>query len=130
MKNQKPKWLAQVKGDPDTARWEISIVREDNEHGRASWGWFDEDKLLISHNGGPCDWPLAPNLGSKMVDIAKKYARDLNIKEVAVDVIEHCFDRMEKGDLDHLSENIKLRYFRFNIYVATMGVVNSEDSII
>lgn len=72
------KWLVQVKGDPNGARWEISVVREDNDHGRASWGWFDQNKLLVSHNGGPCDWPLAPGLGALMVEVAERLAAHLN----------------------------------------------------
>lgn len=75
---KKNKWLAQVKGDPDGISWEISVVRESNEHGRSSLGWFGEDKLLVSHNGGPCHWPLAPGLGDIMIRIAEALARDLN----------------------------------------------------
>jgi len=75
------KWLAQVKGDPEANSWEISVVRSDNEHGQKSWGWFDERKLLISHNGGPCHWPLAPGLGKQMIQIAERYADDLNARD-------------------------------------------------
>ncbi len=53
-------------------------MREDNEHGRASWGWFDQRKFLVSHNGGPCNWPLAPGLGPVMVEIAHQLADYLN----------------------------------------------------
>lgn len=75
------KWILQVLGDPDSSSWEISVVREDNEHGRKSRGCFDKNKLLISHNGGPCSWSLAPGLGGVMVKIAQDYAESLNSKE-------------------------------------------------
>lgn len=74
------KWIAQVKGDPYGVSWEISVVRSDNEHGQKSWGWFDDRKLLISHNGGPCQWPLAPGLGPMMIKIAELFAESLNDK--------------------------------------------------
>lgn len=72
------KWVAQTKGDINSGSFEISVVRTDNEHGKRSWGWFDENKLLISHNGGPCSWPLAPGLGPLMVTVAERYAMLLN----------------------------------------------------
>ncbi len=28
--------------------FEISVLREDNQHGRNSYGWFGEDKMAIS----------------------------------------------------------------------------------
>lgn len=71
-------WIAQVKGDPNGSTWEISVVRENNEHGRVSWGWFDENKLLISHNGGPCQWPLIKGLGPLMVRLAYYVADYMN----------------------------------------------------
>lgn len=71
-------WIAQTFGDPNGDTWEISVVRSDNEHGQKSWGWFDKRKLLISHNGGPCPWPLAPGLGPKLVEVAEAYAKHLN----------------------------------------------------
>ena len=70
-------WVAQVFGDPDSESWEISVVRP-GTHGTISWGWFGKDKLLISHNGGPCRWPLAPGVGDLMVELANRYAASLN----------------------------------------------------
>jgi hypothetical protein len=77
MKGRAP-WILQVKGDPDSELWEISVVHEGNIHGRESWGWFDNDKLLISHNGGSCRWALAPGLGSVMVEIGSRLCDFLN----------------------------------------------------
>jgi hypothetical protein len=81
----KGKWIVQVKGNPHTetmpASWEITVVRSDNIHGIKSWGWIDEHKLLVSHNGGPCHWPMAPGLGKKMIRIANDLCKNLNKKE-------------------------------------------------
>lgn len=76
----KGKWIAQIKGDPNGTAWEISVVREDNEHGRLSWGWFDENKILISDSGSG-QWPLGKGLGPLMVEIAYRYAAYLNRPE-------------------------------------------------
>jgi hypothetical protein len=52
------KWKVQIFGKRNSEIWEISVVREDNKHGQRSYGWFDEKKFLVSHNGGPCRWPV------------------------------------------------------------------------
>jgi len=75
---QEKEWLPQVFGDPNTKSWEISVVHRDNKHGRKSWGWFDERKILISHNDGPCHCQLGRGLGPLMVEIANRYASYLN----------------------------------------------------
>ena len=77
----KAKWIVNIKGDVNSTSWEISVVREDNDHGKNSYGWFDENKLLVSHSGGPCRWALAPGLGEKMINLAVDLARDLNSRE-------------------------------------------------
>ena len=87
---KKYEWKAQVFGDIEGKSWEISVVRVDNLHGQKSWGWFDETKLLVSHNGGPCHWPLAPGLGLVMKKIAEGYANLLNkgvtLEEIATKI--------------------------------------------
>ena len=74
-------WVVDVKGKPDGDTWEIAVIRESDSFGLQSWGWFSKDKLLVSHSGGPWNWPLAPGLGSVMVQIAKDYAAKLNAEE-------------------------------------------------
>lgn len=83
------KWLVQVKGDPNGTSWEISVVREDNMHGQSSWGWFGDRKLLVSHNGGPCNWPLAHGLGAVMVEIANRLCAFLNDGGNIEDIRQH-----------------------------------------
>ncbi len=81
-KNKVAKWVVNIKGKAGSASFEISVVRDDNEHGKSSYGWFGEDKLLISHNGGPCRWPLIPLVWDKMVKLAHEVADELNTDEL------------------------------------------------
>lgn len=71
-------WSVQVHGEPDGEQWEISVIRDDCDSAQRAWGWFDEKKLLISHNGSHCRWPLAHGLGVVMVNVATQYAKYLN----------------------------------------------------
>jgi len=73
-----PKWRVQIKGDKCSSSWEISVVREDYEHGQLSWGWFDHRKLLISHNGGPCSWPIIEEVWSIQIGCAQVICDRLN----------------------------------------------------
>jgi hypothetical protein len=76
------KWVVDTKGGPDCSSFEISVVREDNKHGMASYGWFEDDrKRLISHNGGPCRWPVSEFVWDRLVLIANEYAHRLNYEE-------------------------------------------------
>lgn len=71
-------WKVQIKGEKCSRSFEISVVHEDNEHGQRSWGWFDDRKLLICHNGGPCSWPLTAKIWDKMIILAQEVADELN----------------------------------------------------
>lgn len=75
------KWIAHIKGEAGDKSFEICVVKKDNTHGFKSYGWFDENKLLISHNGGPCHWPLEKIVWDKLVKVAEEVAEILN-KEV------------------------------------------------
>ncbi len=72
------RWKVQVKGRKCSKGFEISVIKQSNKHGQASWGWFDKTKLLISHNGGPCDWPLTSIVWDKMIVLAHEVANELN----------------------------------------------------
>jgi hypothetical protein len=74
-------WKVDVKGSQGSDSFEISVIRSENAHGFASYGWFGKDKLLISHSGGPCKWPLEPIVWSKMIELAHDVAREMNEKE-------------------------------------------------
>jgi len=74
-------WEIWVKGEKCSEVFEISVIRKSNIHGRESYGWFDSRKLLVSHNGGPCPWPLTERVWNKMIVLAKEVVRELNESE-------------------------------------------------
>ena len=45
----KGRWIVNVHGECGKS-FEISVVRSDYKHGQRSYGWFDENKLLISQS--------------------------------------------------------------------------------
>lgn len=75
------KWKVNIKGGPSKDCYEISVLRSDNSHGISSYGWFDENKLLVSHNGGPCHWPVTQSIWEGLVAVAKSEAARLNAEE-------------------------------------------------
>ncbi len=74
-------WKVQVFGERCSRSWEISVVRESNKHGQRSWGWFGEDKLLVSNNGGPCQWPICGFVWDQQMATANELCRRLNAGE-------------------------------------------------
>lgn len=72
-----PIWIVNIKDGP-SAPFEISVVRSDNTHGIDSYGWFDENKLLISHSGGPCPWGVKPFVWDMLIKIAERVADRMN----------------------------------------------------
>ncbi len=78
-------WMVGIKGAPGKSSFEISVLRKNNLHGIRSYGWFDNDKLLITHNGGPCHWPLIQIVWDAQVKLAYEIAAQLNAKETAKD---------------------------------------------
>lgn len=80
----KPKWKVQVKGEKCSKSWEISVVREDNDHGQRSRGWFDNTKLLVSHNGGPCSWPVVEFVWDEQIRIAQELCDKLNGGDISL----------------------------------------------
>lgn len=71
-------WMVHTKGSANQNSFEIAVVRDDNYHGIASYGWFDQDKLLISHNGGPCPWPVTQQVWDELMKVAERIAASLN----------------------------------------------------
>ena len=74
-------WKVQVFGERCGRGWEISVVRDNNKHGQRFWGWFGEEKLLVSHNVGPCDWPICGFVWDQQLTIANELCRRLNAGE-------------------------------------------------
>jgi len=74
-------WIVNVKGGAGLPSFEISVVRSDNSHGQLSYGWFDEKKLLISRNGGPCKWPVTQFVWDRLLVVAEQTAAHMNALE-------------------------------------------------
>lgn len=77
----KAKWIVDIKGSANSESFEISVIREDNEHGKDSYGWHDENKLYISGSGGPCQDCLTEKVWGKMVILAQEVADEMNMEE-------------------------------------------------
>jgi hypothetical protein len=74
-------WEVHFKGSEGTIPFEICVIRDTNKHGYQSYGWFGAEKILISHNGGPCQWPLIPLVWDKQMLLAQEVADELNKEE-------------------------------------------------
>ena len=74
-------WKVNVFGKANSDSFEISVIRDTYKHGMRSYGWFCKDKLLITHNGGPCHWALTKQVWKKMLVLAQEVADELNEKE-------------------------------------------------
>lgn len=73
------KWVVDVKGSAGET-FEISVLRNNNEHGKRSYGWIDEDKLLISKSGS-ANWSVTPLVFEKLKRVAGEVAKELNMAE-------------------------------------------------
>jgi hypothetical protein len=51
----KTKWVVNVidSFDEDDGTFEISVLKDSNNHGKQSYGWIGTDKILILSDGGP-----------------------------------------------------------------------------
>jgi len=91
--NEKPKWKVQVKGEKCSNTWEISVIREDSKFaqpdliGCTTWGWFGKDKLLVSHNGGACKWPIVEFVWDEQIRIANDLCDGLNSGKISLKFI-------------------------------------------
>tara|TARA_R110000765_G_scaffold242879_2_gene345345 strand:+ start:253 stop:735 length:483 start_codon:yes stop_codon:yes gene_type:complete len=73
------KWYVNVKGQAGKDCFQISIVRDDNTHGKKSGGWFnDDEKLLISSYTYA---HLTTRVWDKMIKLAQETADELNALE-------------------------------------------------
>ena len=79
--NKMNNWVVEIKGKAGAESFEIAVLRKNNEHGKSSFGWFGIDKLLITHNGEPCHWPLTQKVWDKQIILANEVANELNAEE-------------------------------------------------
>ena len=75
------KWIVDIKGAPEQSPFEISVLRDDNKHGKESYGWFKENKILISNSGGPCRNSLRQSVWDRLVSVAEIVAEMMNNEE-------------------------------------------------
>ena len=73
------KWVVDIKGCP-YEHFEISVLRNNNEHGKQSYGWIDDKKLLISSET-TASWSVIPLVFEKLTRVAEEVAEELNIPE-------------------------------------------------
>lgn len=75
--SQTDPWIIDVKGKPN-ANFEITVLRQSNKHGKASYGWCGENKLYIAGSGGPCHDKVCEPVFNALVHVAKCLAKFLN----------------------------------------------------
>lgn len=74
------KWEVDCKGTPESGNFEMSVIRSDNELGHSSWGWFDENKLLITSQTSGV-FPMRRMIWNRLKQQAYDIADELNKKE-------------------------------------------------
>ena len=72
------KWIVNIKGKPNSNSFEISVVKSTFEHGIKSYGWFGENKLLVSNSGGSCNNMLILPIWNRTIELAHKFCEELN----------------------------------------------------
>jgi hypothetical protein len=78
MSNERKSWNVQVFGNHTGG--EISVIRSDNDHGKLSYGWFGDNKILIGgtrHGFGA----LNERVWQKLLQVASEIATELNEAE-------------------------------------------------
>jgi hypothetical protein len=78
------KWLVDIKGGPNRCA-EISVIREDFEHGFKSYGWFGPDKKLISASNH--SFYIEQPAWDKLVAVAHEVVEELNRAELIAPVL-------------------------------------------
>ena len=88
----KDKWVVNTKGGYTTDDFEISVVRSSNRDGKESYGWYGNDKIMISADtmGETQETDkkfkkFKKLVWGKLVRVAKEIADELNASERASD---------------------------------------------
>ena len=74
------KWVVDSKGIYGDTHWEISVLKESNQHGKESYGRFGPQKIYIS-SGNDITRKVNKQVWTKLVRIASDLANDMN-KEI------------------------------------------------
>lgn len=80
MDEAKGRWFPQIKGDR-TGSFEISIVREDNFHGRKSYGWACSSKIMVLSQHALGAHPITQKMWDFAVAEANEMAKEKNNDE-------------------------------------------------
>ena len=73
------KWIVNAKGGPGRT-FEICVIRSGNTFGQTSYGWFDDNKMLISETSSG-SWSVPDVVWHKLLKVAQEVADELNQKE-------------------------------------------------
>lgn len=57
---------------------EVSVLKSSFTHGKKSYGWFGENKIVIAGSGGPCNYSYPEPLGEMLIEVANRYCEMLN----------------------------------------------------
>ena len=80
--SKKAKWVVHTKGGYTTDGYEVCVIRDDNEHGKQSYGWIGKDKIHIGSDGGPCRYKIQNKMiWLGLVELAQRVADALNAEE-------------------------------------------------
>lgn len=74
----KGKWIVSVQHSHDFINYEISCVREGNIHGQNSYGWFDNNKILIAESSENDNQDIRKMLFKEQLRLAYKIKEELN----------------------------------------------------
>lgn len=80
------KWVVGIKGGPNNSAFEISVLRDNYDLGKRSYGWFGSNKLLISVSGCGTAEHLIKLVWDKQIKLAHEVANELNALEDIIDV--------------------------------------------
>jgi|688.fasta_scaffold61293_13 hypothetical protein len=90
------KWVVSIKGKVESQDFEVSVLRDDNKHGKLSYGWFGDNKLLIIQHGCGAygiriTSPLIRKIVlDKSVKFAQELADELNFSELHGSIANSC----------------------------------------
>jgi hypothetical protein len=72
------KWKVQLRGTlGDKRGWELAVVREDCDDVQRYYGWFDEKKLLVSHENPRTFVPMVSFVYNAYATAMLQAAREL-----------------------------------------------------
>jgi len=104
------KWVVNIKGNYGENTFEISVLLDHNYIGKTSYGWFGPSKLLISHNGGSCHWPVTKEVWDALVMVAHSEAARRNNEES-----RDITNAIQAGELAQKKERSRAKKFSFCI---------------